>query len=236
MSDALALSITTPMQLITKAAANGATIEQMTQLFELKRSIELDDARKAFNVAMAQFKRDPPTIRKNKHVTAGPMQYDHATLDHVVQAIVPALSRVGIRHRWEPDQSKPPAISITCILSHDLGHSEQTTLTALADVTGSKNGIQAIGSAVTYLQRYTLLAATGLAAGGTDDDALATHPVASRMSDTDYLEWIEAIDEAQTTDAVVKAFQGAYKEAKALGDNDSIAKFIVRKDARKAQL
>lgn len=41
---------------------------------------------------------------------------------------------------------------------------------ASPDNSGSKNAIQAVGSTVTYLQRYTLLAATGLAAAGQDDD------------------------------------------------------------------
>ena len=38
-------------------------------------------------------------------------------------------------------------------------------------MSGSKNSIQAVGSTVTYLQRYTLLAVTGLAAKGQDSDA-----------------------------------------------------------------
>jgi hypothetical protein len=52
-----------------------------------------------------------------------------------------------------------------------LGHSEETTLSAPSDTTGSKNPIQAIGSTITYLERYTLLALTGLATYDQDDDA-----------------------------------------------------------------
>ena len=48
-----------------------------------------------------------------------------------------------------------------------------------ADQSGNKNGFQAIGSAVTYLQRYTLKSALGLSAE-VDDDAQSvtesTHP------------------------------------------------------------
>ena len=43
-----------------------------------------------------------------------------------------------------------------------------------ADQSGSKNGFQAIGSAVTYLQRYTLKAALGLSAEVDDDAQSAT--------------------------------------------------------------
>src|SRR5690606_5500273 len=41
------------------------------------------------------------------------------------------------------------------------------------DSSGSKNAIQAIGSTLTYLQRYTLIQALGLAAS--DDDDGQTH-------------------------------------------------------------
>jgi hypothetical protein len=54
-----------------------------------------------------------------------------------------------------------------------MGHSESTSLTAAPDTSGSKNSIQAVGSTITYLERYTLLALTGLAAQGQDDDGQA---------------------------------------------------------------
>mgnify|MGYP000541184124 FL=1 len=58
---------------------------------------------------------------------------------------------------------------VTCILSHRDGHSEESSLSGPADASGSKNAIQAIGSTLTYLQRYTLVQALGLAAGDDDD-------------------------------------------------------------------
>src|SRR5690606_13579685 len=48
-------------------------------------------------------------------------------------------------------------------------HSEENSLAGPADNSGSKNAIQAIGSTLTYLQRYTLIQALGLAAADDDD-------------------------------------------------------------------
>jgi hypothetical protein len=48
--------------------------------------------------------------------------------------------------------------------------SEAVSMGAGPDSGGAKNGIQARASTVTYLERYTLMAATGLAAQGQDDD------------------------------------------------------------------
>jgi hypothetical protein len=60
-------------------------------------------------------------------------------------------------------------VKVTCILSHKDGHREETTLSGPFDHSGNKNAVQAIGSGVAYLQRYTLKAAVGVAAGHDDD-------------------------------------------------------------------
>jgi hypothetical protein len=56
-----------------------------------------------------------------------------------------------------------------CIVEHRDGHSEDTSLTAQPDNSGKKNSIQAIGSTITYLQRYLLKLALGIAASKDDD-------------------------------------------------------------------
>lgn len=61
-------------------------------------------------------------------------------------------------------------IRVTCVLTHSRGHSERVWLQAARDDSGNKNSIQAVGSTVTYLQRYTLLAATGMAVQDQRDD------------------------------------------------------------------
>ena len=55
-------------------------------------------------------------------------------------------------------------------MTHLEGHSEKTFLRGQHDKSGGKNAIQAICSTVTYLERYTLFAITGLAAMDQDDD------------------------------------------------------------------
>ncbi len=72
------------------------------------------------------------------------------------------LAAHGFSHRWDTKQADG-RIEVSCILTHNLGHSESTTLEASPDSSGKKNAIQQVASTVTYLQRYTLLAACGLA-------------------------------------------------------------------------
>src|SRR5690606_33863670 len=78
------------------------------------------------------------------------------------------MSEVGLSFRWYTD-NVAGGVKVTCRITHRDGHFEETSLVGPVDGSGNKNPIQAIGSAVTYLQRYTLKAAVGIAAAHDDD-------------------------------------------------------------------
>jgi hypothetical protein len=161
------LTAVTPMDMIRTALEKGI---DPSKLLDLQERWEATEAKKAFVAAMGAFKSNPPELIKNKAVSFGKTGYSHATLDHISDVIGKALTEHGITHRWAVDQDNQ-TIGVTCILTHELGHSESTSMSAPSDTSGSKNSIQAIGSTVTYLERYTLLAATGLATKDMDNDA-----------------------------------------------------------------
>ena len=163
-----------PVNIMMTALGRGLSIDQMQGMFALQKEWEANEARKAYVAAIAEFKKDPPEIFKRKFVgydnrdgtTTG---YHHATLGDVTQAISSGLALHGISHRWDTKQEHGRVI-VTCTLTHRLGHSESTTLEAAPDGSGKKNGIQQVASTVTYLQRYTLLAASGIATKDVEDD------------------------------------------------------------------
>lgn len=157
---------------IARAAADPTVdVDKMEKLFAMHQAMVERDAKQQYVEAMTAFKMNPPDIIKRKDVAFGQTKYKHATLDMVSSQITEGLSRHGITHRWLTEQIEGGKIRVTCILTHRAGHSESTALESAADNSGGKNAIQGIGSAVTYLQRYTLLAATGLATRDmTDDD------------------------------------------------------------------
>lgn len=159
----------TPMTLIQSAQAEGVSVEKMQQLFELQMKWEASEAKKAYNDAIAEFKSANIKIYKNAEVKYANTNYKHSSLDHVVNTVVPILARHGLTHSWETRQDQG-RVEVSCKVSHRLGHSESITLSAPADTSGSKNTIQAIGSTITYLQRYTLMSILGLSSGDADDD------------------------------------------------------------------
>lgn len=160
----------TPASLLQIAVQQGADLDRLEKLMELNERWEANEAKKAFTNAMAEFKANPPDIFKDKLVSFTGTSYMHATLGNVCEKIVSALAKVGVSHKWEPVQNGA-SIAVVCVLTHRLGHSEGTRIEATADVSGKKNSIQAIASTISYLQRYTLLAATGLATQDQDNDA-----------------------------------------------------------------
>lgn len=171
----------TPAQMLAIAVEQGADLDKMEKLMDMQERWEANEARKAYTAAMNAFKADPPKITKDKHVSfttsKGTTEYDHATLANVVQTIGTSLAKHGLSHRWDIDHLEHGQIRVTCVITHELGHSERVPLQAGADQSGGKNNIQAVGSTVSYLQRYTLLSATGLATHEMDDDAQGAKPI-----------------------------------------------------------
>jgi ERF superfamily len=161
------------LAVLLRAVESKADIERIEKLMQLHERHEANEARKAFVQAMARFRAEPMDIQKTKYVDiAGGAKFWHAQLADVCRAVIPALSKFGLRHRWEVSQDKPPAglITVSCVISHELGHAETTTLSGPPDDLGKKSPIQAIASTVTLFERYTLVAAVGLAARDMDND------------------------------------------------------------------
>lgn len=227
----------TPVELLRIAVTQNANIDQLTKLMDLQERWERRTAKRAYDAAMKAFKAESPRISKNSRVNftspKGTTDYRHATLDHVCDAVIGGLSKHGISHRWKVDQDGE-WIKVTCILTHELGHAEETTLRGCADNTGNKNSIQAVGSTVTYLQRYTLLAATGLATSDSDDDGRGA--AAEGISDKRRAECCSWIANAPNVIELRRNYFDSVREARAAKDRSAEAAYIRAKDARKREL
>jgi hypothetical protein len=225
-----ALAIT-PMEMLSIAVQQNADLDKLSKLMDLQERWEKNEARKEFVAAMAEFKKNPPVLTKGKTASFGSgekaVSYSYATLDHVTEAIAKSLSAHGLTHNWSTQQTEGK-IRVTCIITHQRGHSESVTLESAADTSGAKNSIQAIGSAVTYLQRYTLLAATGLAAKGQDDDGAA---LTDEMSE--HIEWIS---NAKDLDELRRLYRTAFSLARERSDAKAMKAIKDATDAREKEL
>lgn len=168
----------TPLSMLNRAMETGASMEVLEKFMSLHERWEAGNARKAFDAAISEAKAKIPTIKKNRRVgfesrrTGDRTDYAFADLAEIQRVITPILSGHGLSYRYQTKQDGA-IVTVTCVMSHRDGHSEGTTLSGPLDTSGNKNPIQQIGSTVTFLERYTLTAALGLASAEDDDGRAA---------------------------------------------------------------
>jgi hypothetical protein len=160
-----ALTPITPMAMLAQAIERGMPVETVDKLMALSERWDATQARKAFDMAIAAAKAEIPVVVKN---AKGHNDKKYADFAAIARAVDPVISRHGLSYRFRTVQADNK-INVTCVLSHEAGHYEENTLVALADTSGNKNAIQSIGSTLTYLQRYSLVQALGIAASEDDD-------------------------------------------------------------------
>lgn len=163
----------TPMQILNRVLMDPTvSIEKLEKVMNMAERWEANEARKAFDEAMAAAKAEIPVIVKNREVDytsqKGRTNYRHEDLGEIARSVDPILARHGLAYRYRTEQDSG-TVKVTCIVSHRDGHYEENALSAGYDQTGNKNSIQALGSTTTYLQRYTLKSALGLAVSSDDD-------------------------------------------------------------------
>lgn len=158
----------TPMEMLNRAVAQNAGIEVLEKLMALQERWEANQARKAFDTAISKAKAKITPIVRN---ATGHNQKRYADFASIARTVDPILSEFGLSYRFKTTQVEK--ITVTCVLSHEEGHAEETTLSGPSDTSGNKNAIQAIGSTLSYLQRYSLTAALGLASANDDDGRAA---------------------------------------------------------------
>tara|TARA_R110000764_G_scaffold189942_3_gene275199 strand:- start:1008 stop:1766 length:759 start_codon:yes stop_codon:yes gene_type:complete len=162
------------MGLIQMAVEKGADINQLEKLMDLQDRFEAKNARKSFFNALSVFQSAIPTIKKTGLASFptknnGKTEYTYAKLEDITRVIRPSLREAGLSYRYEQN-SENNLMTVVCIVTHKEGHQETTSMSGLADATGSKNQIQQIASTITYLRRYTLTGALGITVGDEDDD------------------------------------------------------------------
>lgn len=165
-------AVITPAAMIQQAITSGSGVEVMERLMAMQERYDAFQARKAFDDAMADLRKTLPRITKSREVdftsAKGRTNYRFEDLAEITELLSEPMSEVGLSFRWYTDNVQG-GVKVTCRITHRAGHYEETSLVGPLDASGNKNPLQAIGSAVSYLQRYTIKAAVGIAASHDDD-------------------------------------------------------------------
>ena len=152
-------------KLIEMALTTNADIDKLERLMAMQTQWEEKNAKREFLNALAKFQAKCPDVIKRKQGH----NYKYAPLSDIVSQTRELISECGLSYRFEQDHNNG-LIQVTCILSHSDGHCEKNAMVSNPDTSGSKNAIQAIGSAVQYMMRYTFIGALGITTADEDMD------------------------------------------------------------------
>ena len=193
MNEIAPVNSTALMSFIERAAINpDFDVQKFGELLRMQREMEHDQARRAFNQAMAITQADmPPVVRSatNKH-----LGNKYAKLEDVDREMRPIYTAHGFSVRFGSAPAPEGYIRITCTVAHASGYFEENYLDAPTNNVGSQGGrtattgVQAVGSAVTYLRRYLLGMVFNIVLADDDDDGegMRSQPASTPRSERKY--------------------------------------------------
>jgi hypothetical protein len=168
------------LAIIERAAMNpDVDIDKMERLLAMQERIMERQAKQAFIEAKIAMRDVLPEITmrgriiiRDKNNPSNIIQETpFARFEDIHVAIMPILTAHGFDLSFKNGLSPDGKVRVTTILSHVDGHSEETFFDLPHDSTGSKNSVQAVGSATSYGKRYGTLSILNIRVCGEDDDA-----------------------------------------------------------------
>lgn len=234
-----AVEPTNVLAIIERAATNPAIdVDKLERLLLMQERIVERDAKAAFSSAMANLAPALPVIDENGAIknNAGQVQSTYAEWEDINDAIRPLLQEHGFMLFFKPGVAADGKVTVTGVLRHREGHDEEATVTLPHDASGSKNGVQAVGSSLSYGKRYaaiSLLNITSRARRDRDDDGQKSGLSAAgerAFTDVNMAEGLEELRSWKT-----KHFDGLSKVLPAKELADLIALYNRRVKAAKGQ-
>lgn len=185
----------------------------------MNRSESIIEIAKALAAAQAEVENASKNS-KNDH-----FKNSYADLAEVLNTVRPVFARHGISITQFPSFADG-VVTVETVMLHVTG--EYLSGSCSAPVT--KSDPQGVGSAITYLRRYSLAAMTGVAQEDDDGNAAAAKPKPDQSVISDHLAAIEA---ASDVGALKVAFAEAIGYARKVGDAKLEQSFTKAKDSRK---
>jgi hypothetical protein len=160
-----------PLSLISQAIDSKVDINTLERLFELQERWERNNAKKAFDSALAEFQYRCPLIPKTKpsRDKNGRILYRYAPIEVIVKYVKPLLYEVGFSYMFRnTDNYEIKSVTVETTLRHRDGHSETLPYTVpYITQTGIMSDAHQVEGTFTLAQRKGLSAILGIV---TEDD------------------------------------------------------------------
>lgn len=154
------------------AIERQGTAEVLERLMGIRRELNAEASKKAFDEAMAAFQAECPPVVKTKSVStnAHTKAYSYAPLEAVIAAVKPYLEKHGFSFAFDTDTSSQPGWVIAkCDVTHCGGHSiSKAAKFPLGTKTGIMSETQVYAAALTFATRRVFQNAFGIVCEGED--------------------------------------------------------------------
>jgi hypothetical protein len=153
---------------IIRATESGVDLDKVERMMGLYERVKAGEAKAAWIAAMTRAQPLLPVIRERGKNAGTNSKF--ALWEDINEAIRAPLASSGLTLTFRVNISDKQA-SVTAIVSHSDGHSEETTVPVPVEaVNRGMNNSQAVGSAISYGKRYAAAAILNLTSTGEDDD------------------------------------------------------------------
>lgn len=166
------------LAIVARAAADPACdIEKMKALREMYAEERAHQARIEFAADFSLLAGHIPNISKRgEQRNKGELMFKYTRWDDVMKALTPLLEEYGFSLTFEsaPRPGEGGGLTITGCLLHRAGHQKQASIGLPLDTGPGRSNLQAIGSTISYGQKYVAKMLLNLVFGGDDNDGVTT--------------------------------------------------------------
>ena len=175
MENTKELTTVSPTTLLQLAIQKGVDVVQLEKLIELQERYQKSIAEKEFNIAMANFQKNCPVIKKEKTVKGkdGVKRYSYASIGEIISQIKKPLGENNLFYDFITEDEKE-FLKVTCTITHERGHSKNTSFKVPIGKEDYMTDVQKYGARVTFAKRYALCNALGITTAEEDIDAINT--------------------------------------------------------------
>lgn len=158
--------------LISQAIVKGADVSVMERLLAMRDKIRAEKAKEAYDLAMADFQAQCPTIHKTKEVTtsSGKRAYAYAPIESIVTQVKRYLESNGFSYSFK-QELKTGGVKVICVVKHSAGHMEEYSMEVpFGSKTQVMSDSQVAAAASTFAKRYAFCNAFGILTSDEDTD------------------------------------------------------------------
>lgn len=158
--------------MITLAIERGASVEALERLMAIRREVRAEQAKEAYDRAMAAFQAECPIIEKTKAVStnSGKVAYKYAPIESIVAQVKGLLQKHGFSYSTKMELHDK-GVKSTVRVTHEAGHSEESPMEVpFGEKTQIMSQSQVAAAATTFAKRYAFLNAFGILTGDEDID------------------------------------------------------------------